>query len=133
MCLYFFFSSRRLHTRCALVTGVQTCALPIFAFKIVTRRRGGKRTHPDVAERDRGVMVLKLDRRGIAMRLIFGDLAPHRAAQPWLAVLHEHRSEEHTSELQSLMRISYAVFCLTKKKTKVHHTHSQLELASRAQ
>src|SRR3546814_2032988 len=26
---YFFFSSRRLHTRCALVTGVQTCALPI--------------------------------------------------------------------------------------------------------
>src|SRR3546814_5299637 len=30
----------------------------------------------------------------------------------------EARSEEHTSELQSLMRISYAVFCLKKKKTK---------------
>src|SRR3546814_1886447 len=30
------------------------------------------------------------------------------------------RSEEHTSELQSLMRISYAVFCLKKKKTKLH-------------
>src|SRR3546814_7072434 len=30
------------------------------------------------------------------------------------------RSEEHTSELQSLMRISYAVFCLKKKKTKYH-------------
>src|SRR3546814_1976288 len=29
-----------------------------------------------------------------------------------------HRSEEHTSELQSLMRISYAVFCLKKKKLK---------------
>src|SRR3546814_6320761 len=29
-----------------------------------------------------------------------------------------HRSEEHTSELQSLMRISYAVFCLKKKKRK---------------
>src|SRR3546814_9016649 len=29
-----------------------------------------------------------------------------------------NRSEEHTSELQSLMRISYAVFCLKKKKTK---------------
>src|SRR3546814_2019822 len=29
------------------------------------------------------------------------------------------RSEEHTSELQSLMRISYAVFCLTKKTTEV--------------
>src|SRR3546814_10455722 len=32
------------------------------------------------------------------------------------------RSEEHTSELQSLMRISYAVFCLKKKKTKIHNT-----------
>src|SRR3546814_8759616 len=30
----------------------------------------------------------------------------------------ERRSEEHTSELQSLMRISYAVFCLKKKKTQ---------------
>src|SRR3546814_8758670 len=30
------------------------------------------------------------------------------------------RSEEHTSELQSLMRISYAVFCLKKKKSKCH-------------
>src|SRR3546814_2140471 len=37
----------------------------------------------------------------------------------------ERRSEEHTSELQSLMRISYAVFCL-KKKTKNHdQTESQ--------
>src|SRR3546814_3116542 len=33
------------------------------------------------------------------------------------------RSEEHTSELQSLMRISYAVFCL-KKKTKTHKSES---------
>src|SRR3546814_4709874 len=31
------------------------------------------------------------------------------------------RSEEHTSELQSLMRISYAVFCLKKKKKKIRH------------
>src|SRR3546814_9785960 len=37
------------------------------------------------------------------------------------------RSEEHTSELQSLMRSSYAVFCLKKKKHKLHvqHTHTQ--------
>src|SRR3546814_3853407 len=33
------------------------------------------------------------------------------------------RSEEHTSELQSLMRISYAVFCLTKKKTIQKHEY----------
>src|SRR3546814_4271608 len=32
------------------------------------------------------------------------------------------RSEEHTSELQSLMRISYAVFCLKKKKKKITYT-----------
>src|SRR3546814_7236793 len=34
------------------------------------------------------------------------------------------RSEEHTSELQSLMRISYAVFCLKKKKSKPNHSTS---------
>src|SRR3546814_7400508 len=36
--------------------------------------------------------------------------------------LEQHRSEEHTSELQSLMRTSYAVFCLKKKKTHKHNT-----------
>src|SRR3546814_3589793 len=35
------------------------------------------------------------------------------------------RSEEHTSELQSLMRISYAVFCLKKKKTTTKPTHTK--------
>src|SRR3546814_5559135 len=43
---------------------------------------------------------------------------------------HQHldrrRSEEHTSELQSLMRISYAVFCLKKKKIQNEKTHYQL-------
>src|SRR3546814_1299986 len=39
------------------------------------------------------------------------------------------RSEEHTSELQSLMRISYAVFCLKKKKTKtiIHTTEATMQ------
>src|SRR3546814_6645451 len=37
-----------------------------------------------------------------------------------LAALEAMRSEEHTSELQSLMRTSYAVFCLKKKKTKTN-------------
>src|SRR3546814_10851180 len=40
--------------------------------------------------------------------------APHKPPNSTL------RSEEHTSELQSLMRISYAVFCLKKKKTNPH-------------
>src|SRR3546814_2902605 len=35
------------------------------------------------------------------------------------------RSEEHTSELQSLMRISYAVFCLKKKKNKQYTQYTQ--------
>src|SRR3546814_3090777 len=39
--LWFFFSSRRRHTRCALVTGVQTCALPIF---LLTHSDAGNRT-----------------------------------------------------------------------------------------
>src|SRR3546814_1484055 len=38
---------------------------------------------------------------------------------PWIFYINV-RSEEHTSELQSLMRISYAVFCLTKKHTNTH-------------
>src|SRR3546814_2074206 len=37
------------------------------------------------------------------------------------------RSEEHTSELQSLMRISYAVFCLKKKKTKKQQSRTRSE------
>src|SRR3546814_9635410 len=78
-----------------------------------------------------------VDRGGIAMieiAIVFDvkrDIAPvigtHRHAlladpldRPERAIFHLQtalvRSEEHTSELQSLMRISYAVFCLTKKK-----------------
>src|SRR3546814_3189662 len=58
--LFFFFSSRRRHTRCALVTGVQTCALPIleigaeaaggdFAFEIAVGR--GNHAYIDAMER----------------------------------------------------------------------------------
>src|SRR3546814_2972911 len=39
---FFFFSSRRRHTRCVLVTGVQTCALPIFHVEV---------THPEAGQR----------------------------------------------------------------------------------
>src|SRR3546814_2131589 len=38
---------------------------------------------------------------------------------------HISRSEEHTSELQSLMRISYAVFCLKKKKNIIHTAYQR--------
>src|SRR3546814_8979387 len=49
----------------------------------------------------------------------FNDARPHH--EEGLGT--RSRSEEHTSELQSLMRISYAVFCLKKKK-KENHTQS---------
>src|SRR3546814_3066060 len=51
-----------------------------------------------------------------------GDYSPSRSPGR-LAVAAGGRSEEHTSELQSLMRISYAVFCLKKKKKKQNLTH----------
>src|SRR3546814_5491724 len=43
----------------------------------------------------------------------------------WDNVFPDPRSEEHTSELQSLMRISYAVFCLKKKKKYTYHTNTK--------
>src|SRR3546814_7778768 len=54
---------------------------------------------------------------GRAVRESRGDIGMHAQYYHWFASLAD-RSEEHTSELQSLMRISYAVFCLTKKKTQ---------------
>src|SRR3546814_12190291 len=50
----------------------------------------------------------------------------HRSASAgasWHSDSYMLRSEEHTSELQSLMRISYAVFCLKKKKKNKMHQH----------
>src|SRR3546814_2496644 len=54
----------------------------------------------------------------------YGDLniMVVRAATSATATENGVRSEEHTSELQSLMRISYAVFCLKKKKEKNNNT-----------
>src|SRR3546814_7853030 len=65
--------------------------------------------------------------RGLRVRLRALDPAAERSpienaveryarAQREVDAMHSKRSEEHTSELQSLMRISYAVFCLNKKK-----------------
>src|SRR3546814_2151501 len=50
----------------------------------------------------------------LAGQLAFKDLGRPGEAE-------KHRSEEHTSELQSLMRISYAVFCLKKKNKPIIH------------
>src|SRR3546814_3722562 len=63
------------------------------------------------------------------MPYLLGDKDPQDPLKGWdktWAFLREldKRSEEHTSELQSLMRISYAVFCLKKKKTKNTKQHT---------
>src|SRR3546814_3380815 len=52
--------------------------------------------------------------------LYVGDAAAMRSSSGPILRPRVARSEEHTSELQSLMRISYAVFCLKKKKNKQH-------------
>src|SRR3546814_7096888 len=96
--VFFFFSSRVRHTRCALVTGVQTCALPI-CFGQSSSDGGSSVTGPLPSSTKCAWRV--------AAQL--GIIATGRLAA-WVG-----RSEEHTSELQSLMRISYAVFCLKKK------------------
>src|SRR3546814_5010405 len=58
------------------------------------------------------------DAGGIA-ESVYGDLADINVPEKIVQAAMEARSEEHTSELQSLMRISYAVFCLKKKKTNI--------------
>src|SRR3546814_10416244 len=133
----FFFSSRRRHTRCALVTGVQTCALPICS-RIAASTIG---MYDSSIEEATGPVDGGLDLRAIGdrvrtLRKAQGDTLATLAARAGLSVsmlsavergaqaatvlvLHRiaSRSEEHTSELQSLMRTSYAVFCLKKKNT----------------
>src|SRR3546814_5424248 len=129
--MLFFFSSRRLHTRCALVTVVQTCALPIFSrfadrvgvaigfdralsndLQIENGKLTGTVAKPivDSAAKEKA-LVDSAAALGIPLTqtLAIGDGAND---------LPMIRSEEHTSELQSLMRISYAVFCLQTTKTK---------------
>src|SRR3546814_6655983 len=122
LCYFVFFSSRRRHTRCALVTGVQTCALPItppcsasWRVWMVSTIRSCSQTGsaptiwPTVARR-RG------SRASPSRRRASDALTPR------------HRSEEHTSELQSLLRISYAVFCLKNKTHNHQHIHTYTHL-----
>src|SRR3546814_4282958 len=164
--MFFFFSSRRRHTRCALVTGVQTCALPIWhgTSHATSARpdRAPRRTHRQrvgaaparglprpaaalLAGQAEGCQPCRAGRRiaeggmsdklfrfldlprqppkavPVAIRVlgygeISGDFAPAGAVGQAERCL--DRSEEHTSELQSLMRISYAGFCLKKKNNR---------------
>src|SRR3546814_4702330 len=74
---------------------------------------------PRRLRRDRAEQVGQ--RLDLALCIIAEDMAGHPVLVPRMADPDAHRSEEHTSELQSLMRISYAVFCLKKKN--IIHSH----------
>src|SRR3546814_5275305 len=65
--------------------------------------------------------------RGIPTMILFknGAIAETKVGAAPKSAL-KGRSEEHTSELQSLMRISYAVFCLKKKNKQIHTPHNIL-------
>src|SRR3546814_6108579 len=64
-----------------------------------------------------GEMPYAMDRieRALAAADLFVSIGTSGAVYPAAGFVQTARSEEHTSELQSLMRISYAVFCLKKK------------------
>src|SRR3546814_6754342 len=140
----FFFSSRRRHTRCALVTGVQTCALPICflgatGIVIELAARQGRNRHGNTLGLHCRYVTTNVLRalsavkrhvtqaqmlRGRRFATTPQDIAATDGSEVQLHAAIDiltDRSEEHTSELQSLMRISYAVFCL-KKKIKSPHT-----------
>src|SRR3546814_6862991 len=145
--MMFFFSSRRRHTSCALVTGFQTCALPISGQTNVWDRHQDyaaplhARAEPAVeAPPQARTFPLGVARGQVAATYIVAEaedglvLVDQHAAHERLvlermrkAMTHggvaAQRSAEHTSELQSLMRISYAVFCL--KQTNYLHIHTQ--------
>src|SRR3546814_1127423 len=75
-----------------------------------------KRRTAEERERDLGLAGDDLIRKVLAVADDFDRAIDARPAELADNAWAEGRSEEHTSELQSLMRISYAVFCLKKKK-----------------
>src|SRR3546814_6022044 len=130
MFVFFFCSSRRRHTSCALVTGVQTCALPISEFRVSSVTGTIATATLPATDGTGNVYSYTLQAIGTGIFspstvLVFNaNRSTSAAYDAWLGSVNGRmrhnarwaRSEEHTSELQSLMRISYAVFCLKKKK-----------------
>src|SRR3546814_7330909 len=126
---YFFFSSRRRHTRCALVTGVQTCALPIYppcVRALGSQRKARIRISiipigicPASSQESAVQSVETLEQDGRKIHARPPSRQKSRCCRGLPVPFPRWRSEEHTSELQSPMRISYAVFCLKKKTTTI--------------
>src|SRR3546814_4758680 len=96
----------------------------LFPYTTLFRSEGGDE-HPEGA-------LAKRPHRGTARRRLPFRHRLHPVARENQPVQRRggERSEEHTSELQSLMRISYAVFCLKKKKQDTHKAQVDVVLAS---
>src|SRR3546814_8753434 len=101
------------------------------AVAAVSRSVGDHHRAPQVEAARRRARALGLVRPSAGLHRVIGGLRllgdAVAADQPGrlqrsAAQRPQRRSEEHTSELQSLMRISYAVFCLKKKKKKTQST-----------
>src|SRR3546814_1184354 len=72
------------------------------------------------AERDANLLVIGAYSHPRTTEILFGGVTRSLLSSARVPLL---RSEEHTSELQSLMRISYAVFCLKKKNIQPIHIY----------
>src|SRR3546814_1681128 len=98
----------------------------LFPYATLFRSGAGRRQAAE--SRQDGIEVVTVEAMGFpaeGAEALVDRLHPHhRFGLPVDAelVAVDDRSEEHTSELQSLMRISYAVFCLKKKKYNKHTT-----------
>src|SRR3546814_1022189 len=81
----------------------------------------------DVCSSDLGTVVLTMQKPYAPLLALMSELwilSPKSEGWADTVKLPIGRSEEHTSELQSLMRISYAVFCLKKKNTQTNQYHT---------
>src|SRR3546814_7864146 len=76
--------------------------------------------------RPKGIM-LSHDSMMVNALIVNTGLGRYKPTSKLLHVAPLFRSEEHTSELQSLMRISYAVFCLKKKKNTQTNQHNTIQ------
>src|SRR3546814_4720132 len=99
------------------------------AFADYARRDQTRREHLVEIRRSHGFRIFDRDafREVVAFSIPIAQTIIHPGQMAGVIVdeLRRRRSEEHTSELQSLMRISYAVFCL-KKKIKPQHNKQQI-------
>src|SRR3546814_2644163 len=95
--------------------------------QIVERRQGVALVIADKRVEIRSDFVVRVNVERAARAAVVHRSRARQEDRNVVVVKRERRSEEHTSELQSLMRISYAVFCLKKKKKKIKDTKKKIE------